>query len=216
MFLNHKMMCQCFLCLQSKLTDVSQQMMLFFVWILFNEKQYDKCIQIYNNLKLDGIPQPYELKSREFVFNALMKMGKNDESLKECKKTMVMCEKLQIQRTASLQGVQIQMMSLEFAQQRTENIPRNRTDGTTEKSTRNVQRIITSAEFQFRLDVASDAPAQTEGSDRSPRDGKVGGKVNDTVATRKRRQVKEKKDEKETKKAPVKTVKKTTRSMKRM
>uniref|UniRef100_A0A1B0EW35 Uncharacterized protein n=2 Tax=Lutzomyia longipalpis TaxID=7200 RepID=A0A1B0EW35_LUTLO len=232
MFLKHPSKCQCLLCLQSKLTEVSQQMILFFIWILFIEKQYERSICISRHLKMDKHLQPYEVKSRGLLANALVKLGKEEESMMECKKTLEMCDLLRNQRAACRQGVELQIVSLQYTMNRQENIaPIDENDDATVKQetpSKGFERnsAVTSAvEFQNRLEICSDGSGQSEGNDRLPnKDVKVSGKVNGTtgtrIPTRKGRQTKKINAEEEvvgkTKKPPAKMEKKSTRSTKRI
>ncbi|XP_059620616.1 uncharacterized protein LOC132264423 [Phlebotomus argentipes] len=115
-FSHHKKDCECLLCLQYKTEDVSCQMNLFFMWMLFIERQYDRVRDIHQSVaKANGTlqpVQPYELKTRAFFASALAQLKTPQSALKEFLKLQQISESMRSHRTALYQGFELQILSV--------------------------------------------------------------------------------------------------------
>lgn len=237
----HNKQCKCLICLQFKAYEVSKQIILFLVWMLFIEKQYKEVRSIYSAMntttkeinKSDGVLQPYEIKSKGIYVSSLLKSGEVDEGLRECLKIQELCGNLKSHRIASRQGVEFQVVSLHYKMNvevsngsLTKSIEDDVVDASPEINVRRKPKIKSSkVDFEKRLEKASSESVSSEGSEKClPQGGgaKSGAKVSDIVKTeapRRRGRQPKKKEEKEStnqsKKVSKETEKKTTRSIKR-
>ncbi|XP_055716584.1 uncharacterized protein LOC129810263 [Phlebotomus papatasi] len=239
----HNKECKCLICLQFKAYEVSKQIILFLIWMLFIEKQYREVRSIYSAMntttkeinKSDGVLQPYDVKSKGIYVSSLLKSGELDEGLRECLKIQELCGNLKSHRIASRQGVEVQVVSLHYkmnVEVSNGSLKKAIEEDVVDASPENIVKRrpktkLNKVDFEKRLEKASSDSVSSEGSEKCvPQGGggaKSGAKVSDIVvkteAPRRRGRQPKKKEEKEctnqSKKVSKETVKKTTRSIKR-